>query len=60
VSDIEDIDEPKWQDLHAREAEIRRLKQEIEELKADLADARREVDAAKKKLRTANALLGVP
>ena len=57
---IEDIDDPKWQDLHDREAEIRRLKQEIEELKADLAEARREADTNKKKLRHANALLGVP
>jgi hypothetical protein len=60
VRDIDNIDEPKWTDLYDREAEIRRLKQEIEELKADLADARQEADTAKKKLKTANALLGVP
>jgi len=50
VRDIDSIDDPKWTDLYDREAEIRRLKQEIEELKADLADARQEADTEKKKL----------
>ncbi len=35
---IDDIDDPTWHDLFDREAEIRRLKQEIEEIRSDIGE----------------------
>jgi regulator of replication initiation timing len=60
VRDIDSIDDPTWKDLHDRESEIRRLKQEIEEIKAELADLLSENERLLKSLRRTNALLGVP
>ena len=60
MRDIESIDDPKWQDLYDREAEIRRLKQEIDELRADLQERDATIAQLRLDLRRANALLGVP
>ena len=60
MRDIESIDDPKWQDLYDREAEIRRLKQEIDELRADLQERDATIKQLRLDLRYKTALLGVP
>ena len=60
MRDIESIDDPKWQDLYDREAEIRRLKQEIDELRADLQERDATIAQLRLDLRHKTALLGVP
>jgi len=57
---INDIDEPTWNDLHDREAEIRKLQQEIEDLKAEVHMRDRTMADLTKRLEHKIALLGVP
>ena len=57
---INDIDDPTWNDLHDREAEIRKLQQEIEDLKADVHMRDRLMADLYKRLEQKIALLGVP
>jgi hypothetical protein len=57
---INDIEEPTWSDLHDREAEIRKLHQEIEDLKAEVHMRDRLMADLYKRLEHKIALLGVP
>jgi hypothetical protein len=57
---INDIEEPTWSDLHDREAEIRKLHQEIEDLKAEVHMRDRLMADLIKRLEHKIALLGVP
>jgi len=57
---INDIDDPTWNDLHDREAEIRKLLQEIEELKAEVNMRDRIMADLRKRLEIKIALLDVP
>ena len=57
---IEQIDDPTWVDLHDREAEILKLRQEIEDLKADVHMRDRTMADLRQRLEHKIALLGVP
>jgi hypothetical protein len=57
---INDIDQPTWNDLHDREAEIRKLQQEIEDLKGEVHMRDRLMADLTKRLEHKIALLGVP
>ena len=57
---INDIDQPTWNDLHDREAEIRKLQQEIEDLKGEVHMRDRLMSDLTKRLEHKIALLGVP
>jgi hypothetical protein len=60
VRHISDIDDPTWHDLFDREAEIRKLRQEIEELKADLTERAGRIKVLEVEVARKTALLGVP
>lgn len=60
MRNIEEISAPTWQDLLEREAEIRKLQQEIEELKAEVHTRDMITADLRKRLEIKIALLGVP